>query len=470
MNTGAAQPGRRRSTEVQRGWYFYDWANSAFATTVVAVFLGPYLTSIAETAACGHSIDATHPCAHATVHVLGLPVATGSYYSYVLSLAILLQVVVLPITGAIADRYGHKRFLLGLFAYLGSLATMALYFVTGRAFLLGGVLYLIATVSFSASVVVYNAFLPDISAPADRDDVSARGWALGYLGGGLLLLLNLVLFLKHGALGMSESMAVRVSLTSAGAWWAVFTLIPLRRLRLVAGRADAASPGGRVLTSGFRQLGGTLREARGYPQTLLFLVAYLFYNDGIQSVIGLSAVYADKELGLGQTSLVAAILMVQFVAFFGALLLGRLAARYGAQRTVLGSLVVWTGVIAVAFFLQAGKPAQFFLLGALIGIVMGGSQALSRSLFSQIIPRGREAEYFGLYEVSERGTSWLGAFTFGIVYQLTGSYRDAIISLVVFFVIGFLLLRRVDLVTAVARARPPQADPGTATTTQPALS
>ena len=207
-----------------------------------------------------------------------------------------------------------------------------------------------------------------------------------------------------------------------------------------------------MVTAGFRQLRATLAEARGYPQTLAFLLAYLVYNDGIQSVIALASVYGVEELDLDQSTLISAILLVQFVAFLGALLLGRLARTFGARRVILASLVLWTATVGVAYFVQEGATAQFFALAALIGLVLGGSQALSRSLYSQLIPRGREAEYFGLYEISERGTSWLGALVFGLVFQATGSYRYAIFSLVAFFVAGFVLLLRVDVRRAVREA------------------
>jgi MFS transporter, UMF1 family len=435
---------RRRE---QRGWYFYDWANSAYQTTVVAVFLGPYLTTVARTAAgCPPEAD---PCT-GTVPVAGLDVAAGSYFSYALALSIVVQVVVLPVTGAIADRSSHKKQILALFAYLGALATTGMYFLEGDRYLLGGTLYLIAQMAFGASVVVYNAFLPEIAAPDERDRASSRGWALGYLGGGLLLLLNLGLYSAHDSLGLSESHAVRISLLSAGVWWAGFTLIPLARLRNRA--RPPLGPATGVVRSGFRQLRTTLREARAYPMTLFFLAAYLVYNDGIQSVIGLAAVYGAEELALEQGTLITAILLVQFVAFFGALLLGRLARMFGAQRVVLASLVLWTAVVAAAYGLEEGAGGQFFALAAFIGLVLGGSQALSRSLFSQMIPRGKEAEYFSLYEISERGTSWLGALTFGLVYQLTGSYRQALVSIVAFFVLGFVLLARVDVRRAIRDA------------------
>jgi MFS transporter, UMF1 family len=436
---------RRRE---QRGWYWYDWANSAYATTVLAVFLGPYLTSVARNAACGTTVTDDNPCPvdDPRLELLGLSVAPGAFYSYALTVSILVQVVVLPVTGAIADRSVHKKEMLAGFAFLGSVATMAMYAVEGDRYLLGGALYLVANVAFGASIVVYYSYLPQIATPDERDAVSARGWALGYLGGGVLLLANLVLYSSRESLGLETADAVRISLLSAGVWWALFTLVPLARLRrhepVDAGHATRE---GFALTAGFRQLKETLAGARAYPQTLAFLVAYLVYNDGIQSVIALASVYGVEELDLEQSTLISAILLVQFVAFLGALLLGRLARAFGARRVILASLLLWAATVGVAYFVQEDAVGQFFALAALIGLVLGGSQALSRSLYSQLIPRGKEAEYFGLYEISERGTSWLGALVFGLVFQLTGSYRNAIFSLVGFFLLGFLLLLRVDV-------------------------
>ena len=442
-STGQSVDDRSRYRE-QRGWYFYDWANSAFSTTVAAVFLGPYLTALTQSAAGAGGF----------VHPLGIPIRAGSFFPYVLSLSVVLQVLLLPITGAVADRSQRKKQLLALFAYIGAVATMALYLAAGSAYLLGGSLFLVANLAFGASVVVYNSFLPEIAEPDDRDRVSSYGWALGYLGGGLLLGANLVLFGVHESLGLSEGNAVRISLLSAGAWWALFAMVPLAVLRnrrsTHQDERDAS-----VVTAGFRQLSYTLRSARAYPQTLLFLAAYLLYNDGIQSVIALAATYGSVELELEQSALISAILMVQLVAFLGALVLGAFARLFGAKRVVLTSLILWTGVVAVGYFLQAGSTLQFYLLAALIGIVLGGSQALSRSLFSHMIPTGQEAAYFSLYEISERGTSWLGPLVFGLTLQLTGSYRSALISLIVFFVAGFALLAVVNVRRAIVEAGNP---------------
>ncbi len=424
----------------QIGWYFYDWANSAFPTTVGTVFLGPYLTSVTKAAA-----DAS-----GFVHPFGVPVAAGAFFPYLVSLAVLLQLVLLPILGAIADYSHRKKQLLGLFAYLGALATMALYLLEGSNYLLGAGLFLVANTSFGASVVFYNAFLPDIASPAKRDLVSSWGWALGYIGGGILLALNLLLVFRAEALGITTATAARISLASAGAWWAIFTLIPLAALRPRA-PVKRLPPGDGYVPVGFRQLRRTLASARAYPMTLLFLLAYLIYADGVQTVISLSSQFGQEELGLPLSTLTSVILMVQFVAFFGALGFGYLANRIGAKRAILGSLVVWIGVVVYAYaFLYTA--AQFWVLGAAIAIVLGGTQALSRSLYSQMIPRGQESEYFSLYEVSDKGTSWLGPLLFGLALQFTGSYRLAIVSIVVFFGLGMVLLSRVNIREAIREA------------------
>jgi UMF1 family MFS transporter len=429
------------------GWYFYDWANSAFPTTVVTVFLGPYLTSIAENAA---GCDPQAGCQGRTVSLLGFAIAPGSLFPYLVSLSVFLTVFVLPVVGAIADRSPRKKELLALFAYLGAGATMAMLFLTGDRFALGAVLFIVANVSFGASVVVYNSFLPQIAGPNERDSVSSIGWAVGYIGGGLLLALNVAAVLGKDALGLDTAEVARYSIVSAGVWWAVFTTVPLLVLR---NRMPELGPvRGPALLEGFRQLWRTLRQLRAYPLTLFFLAAYLVYNDGIQTVISLASVYGVKELKLSDEVLVPTILMVQFLAFVGALGMGALARRIGAWKTVLLSLVLWTVVIGVAYQLPAGQAVPFIVLGGGIGIVLGGSQALSRSLFSQLIPAGKEGEYFSLYEISDKGTSWLGPLLFGLAYGITGSYRTAIISLLVFFVAGFLLLLMVPMRRAIIAA------------------
>ncbi|MBP2703825.1 MFS transporter [Microbispora sp. RL4-1S] len=434
---GEALPQDRRRQ--QRGWYWYDWADSAFQATVLTVFLGPYLTSIATTAAGGED---------GFVGFLGLDLRPKAYFTAMVTISVLLQIVVMPLVGALADHTGRKKQIMGTLVALGSAATLGFFFVSGGGYLLGGWLFLLANVTFGAARVVYDSFLPQIADADERDTISSRGWGWGFLGGGLLLALNLALYLS-GA--VEEGLAVRVSLASAGVWWAAFAIIPLVRLRNPRAAVHEATAA-RALAGSVRQLGRTIADLRRYPRTLLFLAAYLIYNDGVQTVIGFSATYADQELGLGKTTQISSILMVQFVAFGGALALGRLATRIGTKRTVLGSLVVWTAVVGVAYFLQKGAAVQFYAIALLIAVVLGGTQALSRSLYSLVIPPGREAEYFSLYQISDKGSAFLGSLVLTLALQITDSYRAAIISLVVFFVVGFVLLMTVNLPRAIREA------------------
>ena len=399
------------------GWYFYDFANSAFSTTVITVFLGPHLTAVTRAAADADGF----------VHPLGLALHAGSFFPYVVSLSVALQALTLPPLGAIADYAHRKKEMLGIFAYLGAFATMALYFVRAPAYLLGGALCVVANLSFGASVVFYNALLADVAAPDERDAVSSRGWALGYLGGGLLLAMNFGLLFNAAAFGLTGEQATRICMASAGLWWALFTLVPMLMLRSRE-RATPLPSHARYLTAGFKQLALTVRALRAQPRTLLFLVAYLVYNDGIQTVVTLSSQFGHEELGLSMSTIAAVMLMVQFVALLG-----------------------WTGSLVYAYALLRTRN-EFVALAVVIALVLGGSQALSRSLFSLMIPRGHEARYFSLYEVSDRGTSWLGPLVFGLALQFSGSYRVALLSLVAFFAAGLLLLARVDVRRATAEA------------------
>ncbi len=429
------------------GWAMYDWANSAFSTTVGTVFLGPYIASLAAEAAKAYPDE--------LARFIGIPVAPDSFLPYCVSFSVGLQVLFLPILGAIAD-YSHLRKpMMQLFATLGALATVAMFFVTGGAWWLGGVLFILANLAFGASIVFYNSYLPDIASEDQRDRVSSYGWAMGYLGGGLLLLLNLALYQLRKQIGLDTGLAVRINLASAGVWWLGWSFLTWTRVR-PRHAARALPPGENYVSIGFKQLGQTFREANKYPHTLRFLLAYFIYNDGIQTVIAISATFAAAPLVRGgleieQGTLTMIILMIQFVAFGGALFWGRLAGWVGAKNAILISLVIWAGVVIYSYFGMRGdtRVMEFWVLGAFIAVVLGGSQAISRSLFAQMIPPGKEAEFFSFYEVSERGTSWTGPLIFGLVNQWFGSLRPAILSLIFFFVVGLILLA---LVVNVPRA------------------
>ena len=421
------------SKHEQRGWYLYDWANSPYFTSVLLVFLGPYLTALAKSAADANGF----------IHPFGIPVDARSLYPYLISISVAGQVIFLPVVGAIAD-YGHrKKELLALTAFLGSAATVAMFFIQGANYMLGAALLIISNISFGASIVVYNSFLPEIAPPEQRDAISSRGWALGYAGGGLLLALNLLLLARAEAMGISESLAVRISLGSAGVWCMGFTIPVLLALR---NRAPARVPpaGKNPVVIAFRQLAHTLRDARRFPQTLLFLAAYMIYNDAIQTVLAVAGQFGTDALGIPISQLATAILMAQFVGIFGAMGFGKLAARIGTKFAIAMTLVIW-GLILIYIFAFVSTVSQFFMVTAGIAIVMGGSQALSRSLFAQMVPKGKEAEYFSIYEISDKGTSWLGPMFYGLALQWTGSYQAAILSLIVFFAAGLAILSRVDV-------------------------
>jgi UMF1 family MFS transporter len=419
------------------GWTMYDWANSAFSTTVITVFLGPYLAGIIE------NVEGT-----GRFMLLGfIEMTAEGFFPFCVSLSVLLQVFFLPILGAIADYSRLKKRMMMGFAVLGAASTLGLFFVEGNLYALGGLLFIIANLSFGASIVFYNAFLPQIVTDDQRDRVSSRGFAMGYAGGGLLLLLNLILFNFAENLGLSAGQVARISIASAGVWWLVFGFFAFRRLR-ERGAERELPHGATYLSIGFKQLAATLRELRKYPMTVRYLLAYLLYNDGIQTVIVIAALFGAQELGMGISELTLVILMVQAVAFMGALLFGRIAGRLGAKRSVIISLIIWS-LISIWAQVSLQSKTEFWLLAAVAAVVLGGSQALSRSLFSLMIPKEKEAEFFSFYEISERGTSWMGPALFTFVQVRTGSMRTAIFSLIVLFVSGLIILFTVDVRRAV---------------------
>lgn len=422
------------------GWKMYDWANSAFSTTIVGALFGPYLTEITQRAVGENGVVVE-------LGALGA-ITSKSFFPTCVSVAVFLQIFLLPILGSIADYSNLKKRMLAVFCYIAVVATCLMFFVDGNLYWLGGFLFIIANLGFGAALVFYNGFLNEITTEDQRDKVSSRGFAYGYLGGGLLLALNFLLVKSAPSLGMDAFMAVRLSFLSAGVWWGGFALIAFARLKTRA--AEKSLPAGKsYLTIGFSQLGRTFRELARLRHTLRYLIGYLFFNDGIQTVISMASVFMAQELFIArglktdQSFLLGIFLLVQFVAIFGALLFERLAYAIKTKNAILVSLVLWSGVVIYGYaFLRTTTDA--WAMGAVIAIVLGGSQALSRSLFSRMIPAGREASFFGIYEVSERGTSWLGPLVFGAVVAATGSYRQALLSLIVFFVVGMIVLYFTD--------------------------
>lgn len=433
----------------------YDWANSAFYTTVIAVMLGPYLVSLAEQAV---GKDGT------ILDLYFFRVTTGGYFAFCVAISVVSMVVFLPILGAIADYTHLKKRLMAIFCYMGVVASALLFFVTGDSYIIGGALLIVSNIGFAAANVFYNAFLIDITTDDRRDRVSSWGYGVGYIGGVVMLVANLALVTYAENLGITTSLAVRISFLAAAIWWGAFAAITFANLETRA-PAKAVPAEKSLFTVGFAELWETLKQLKRLRYTALFLIAYLFYNDGIQTVILQASVFLSQELftaaerdaSADQSFLIVIFLIAQISAFVGAVAFERISRFIGAKRTILLSLGIWCAIVIFAYGFLATRQQALFMASA-IGSVLGAAQALSRSLYSQMIPAGRESSFFGLYEISEKGTSWMGQLLFTIIIGATGSFRQAILGLIVFFVVGSVLLLFTDTNRAIREAgnRPAQ--------------
>jgi MFS transporter, UMF1 family len=435
------------------GWVMYDWANSAFQTTVITVLIGPYLTALAQQAVGENGV----------VLALGPlgAVTAKSLYPYCIAASVMLQTLILPLLGAAADYSPFKKALMTAFCYVGALATCLLFFLSVRTYLAGGLMFVLANLCFGAALVLYNAFLNDVAPAPLRNAVSSRGYAMGYLGGGLLLGINLGLIQAGPRLGVATDLAVRLSLLSAGVWWAGFGAFAFSRLK--SRRASQpVPPDASAIGTAMKGLGRSVADLARLPHTRRFLIGYMLFNDGIQTVVSIASVFLAQELFVAKglppddAFLITLILMVQFVGVGGALLFERVARIVNTKNAILLALLIWTGIVIYAYgFLE--NTAQAWVMGAFIALVLGGSQALARSLFSLMIPVGHEASFFGLYEITERGTSWVGPLIFGAVVAATNSYRQAILSLIVLFLAGMIVLALTDTDRAIRDASRPLA-------------
>lgn len=428
------------------GWMLYDWANSAFFTAVIGVLIGPYLLSL-TTDVVGED---------GVVFSLGFfDVTAKGLFSFCTAVSTLSLVLFLPILGAIADYTNLKKRLMAIFCYVGVIAGGLMFFVN-ESYIALCVLIIVSNMAFAAANVFYNAFLIDVSSEDKRDKISSYGYGLGYVGGVVMLILCIVLINNAESFGITTGLAVRISFLASSVWWGIFGAISFYLLK--TRQPEKAIAGNKsLITVGFSELWETLKELRKLRYTMLFLIAYLFYNDGIQTVILQSSVFISYELftknnlPVDSTFLLLIFLIAQISAFVGALLFERIARLIGAKRTIILSLIIWCGIVIYTYaFFQTKFQAYF--VGAIIGMVLGSAQALSRSLYSQMIPRGRESSFFGLYEISEKGTSWMGQILFTIIVGATGSFRQAILGLIVFFVVGSIVLLFTDTNKAIHEA------------------
>lgn len=428
------------------GWMMYDWANSAFFTTIVGVLIGPYLLSLAQRAVGEDGV---------ILDLVIFKVTPKGLPAFCTAISVISMVALLPILGAIADYTNLKKKLMAVFCYLGVIAGALLFFVTD-SYIACSLLFIVANMAFAAANVFYNAFLIDITTEDQRDKVSSYGYGLGYVSGFLVLVLNLIFLKNAETLGITTGTAVRISFLAAALWWGIFALVTFRLVRTREPEKQAPESKG-LLRIGFSELWQTLKELRRLRYTMLFLIGYLFYNDGIQTVILQSSVFISYELftskGLeaDNSFLVIIFCIAQISAFAGALIFERISRFLGAKATIMLALGIWCAIViyAYAFFATA---TQAYVMGGAIGMVLGAAQALSRSLYSQMIPKGRESSFFGLYEISEKGTSWMGQLMFTIIVGATGSFRQAILGLIVFFVVGTIILAFTDTKKAIHEA------------------
>ena len=415
----------RSERRVVRAWALYDWANSAYVLTTVTAVLPVYFAGVVVPPG--------------GVEVGGTTLAASTLWALMVGVASLFVFLAAPLLGAAADLAGRRRAYLAAFCLGGSLAALALAFSGPGEVWRAAALFVAAQIGFAGANVFYDAFLPLVARSGDEDRVSGLGFAYGYLGGGLHFVAALGLVEFHAVLGLSRDAAAQWAMGTAALWWGLFALPALTTLR---DPAAPTNPGTiRLMRRAASAARGTLRILLRSRRAGVFLLAFLFYNDGIQTVIAMATIFGKEELGLSLSTLMLTLLMIQGVAFVGALAFTRLAGHWGTRRALLLALVVWTGVVCYAWTIDTA--GEYMLLGALVGLVLGGSQSLSRSLYAQLIPAAESAQYFGYYSVVSKLSAVGGPFVFAAVRHVTGSSRDAVLAVLAFFIVGMTLLSRV---------------------------
>lgn len=420
------------------GWAMYDWANSAYITTVTVAVLPIYFAGVVVPPE--------------GFEIWGTNYSASTLWGFMISISALFVFLFAPVLGAISDFSAAKKKFLMFFCYLGSLFAALIFFCQGGDVWLTMIFFVLAQVGFVGGNVFYDAFLPQIATEDKIDWVSGKGFAYGYVGGGLQFAISLALVAGHGSLGISEGLAARIAITMAGLWWAGFSIVTFVKLKEAPSSETMPEEFHRLPTwwafakIGFLRTVKTAQKVKSFKHLLLFLVAYMIYNDGIQTVISMATIYGKDELQFSATVLMVTLLIIQFIAIGGALLFGKIGEKIGAKRALMITLGLWSVVVIYAFFMT--DPTEYFILGVIVGMTMGGSQALSRSFYGAMIPPKASAEFFGFYSVFNKFSAIWGPLVFALIRQWTGTARLAIISLIVFFIIGFVLLSLVDVAKA----------------------
>jgi len=423
MTTARRDSGEHEYRKRIRAWYLYDWANSAFATTVMAGMFPPFFRQLVLTAGLDESV-------------------ATAYWAYTTALALAIIAPLAPVFGAAADQLGRRKFGLVIFMGLGTAATACFVFLGPAAWGWAALVFILGNIGFAGGNLFYDSLLPHVARPADFDRVSTTGYAIGYLGGGVLLLINLVWVLRPAWFGIpSPEAALKLSFLSVALWWLLFTTPLLRRVSEPP--ADAPAGPRRPLVRGsLQRLAETIRQLRRYRQALLFLVAFLIYNDGIGTIIKMATAYGD-EIGIGLNDLITALVITQFVGIPAAFAFGRMARWLGSKRSIMIGLFIYVLICLAAFGMRTAT--HFYILALMVGLTQGGTQALSRSLFGKMIPRERSAEFFGFFSTSSKFAGILGPLVFGLVTHLLRDSRLAIVVIAGFFVVGGILLAFVDV-------------------------
>jgi len=406
-----------------RAWILYDAANSAYVTTMVAAVLPIFYADVAGANLADH--------------------LKVSYWGYTQSIGVVIVALLAPVLGAIADVSGRKLHFLRFFTYLGVLATALFVFVGSGDWLLASLLVIAGTVGFSGGNVFYDSMLTDLVPPEKRDMVSSKGYMAGYVGGGLLLAINLLMIQKYEWFGLDSALqGTHLAFLSVALWWFMFSLPIFRHAGPHLPKAQIQARAAGYALAGFRRLIGTFGKIKRFPELLKYLLAFWLFNDGINTVITMATIYG-KSIGIGTTDLIAALLITQFVAVPFTLLFGRFAERIGAKAALYVSLSVYVVIISLGYFMTSA--AHFYGLAVMVGMVQGGSQAIARSIFSRLAPRRQSAEFFGFLSVSSKLSSSFGPFMFGLASQVFASSRAGILALLVFIVGGMLMLMTVNL-------------------------
>jgi UMF1 family MFS transporter len=407
-----------------RAWAMYDWANSAFQTTIVAAVFPIYFHKVAAA---------------------GLPPAVAtSKFAWATTIAILIVAIIAPLLGAIADYAGIKKQLLAVFLGIGVVATIAMYWIERGDWMFALVLFVVGNVGVAGSIVFYESLLPHLVEGPELDRVSSAGYAIGYLGGGALLAINLLMIQKPGLFGIPDAgVGTRLAMASVGVWWLLFSIPLFRQVPEPPRRLESGEqPGAGTLATGVKRLIETFYELRRYRQAFLLLVAFLLYNDGIQTIVRMATTYG-AELNIDDSAMILALLITQFIGVPFAFLFGMLADRIGAKMAVFIGLLVYVGITILGYYMRTAT--HFLLLAVLVGMVQGGTQALSRSLFASMIPKYKSSEFFAFFGVFERYAGILGPAVFAWVVDHSGTSRNAILSVVAFFVLGAAILAFVNV-------------------------